>query len=95
MDKSYQHLRAKLHRRREEESEVVGGGLIVRVVACLLAFLCLAGVRLYGGALTHTVCERVDTYMQGETALSGAYRESVEAFNQFCDRLIELQAEDD
>ncbi len=95
MDKAYRKLRAKLHKRREAETETVGGGFILRVLVCLVVFLCLAMFLFSGGEKYAWLSSRLAYYMQGAPSVTEAYAESVEAFNQFCDRIVEGQISND
>ncbi len=94
MEKTYRKMRAKLRKRREEPA---GAGMwfLFRMFICLVAFLVFAGIKLRGGEVLLWAQNQVAYYMRGAPAIAQAYDESVEAFNQLCDRIIEAQNADD
>lgn len=95
MDKPYRKLRAKLHKRREAETETVGSSFFWRILLCFVVFLCLAGLCLHGGEKEVWFQKQLAYYMQGAPSFSEAYTETVEAFNQFCDRVVEERMRND
>ena len=95
MDKPYRKLRARLYKRRESEATSVGGSFFLRILVCTAVFLCIVGIRLRGGEQQAWLQNQLAYYLQGATSISEAYTESVEAFNRFCDRIVEGQSADD
>ncbi len=90
MEKRYRRLRARIRHKEEPEGRYAAG-FFMRTVVCLLLFLLLAGIRLYGQDIFLRAQNRIAACMCGETDLSGAYAQSVEAVNLFCDRIVEAQ----
>ena len=91
MDKTYRKMRSKLHKRKETTTDA-SGSFMFRLFVCMLVFLALAGIRLRGGELYGWVQAQIGACMYGEHGVVQAYNESVEAFNQFCDRVVEARA---
>ena len=90
MEKRFRRLRART-RYDDEACGTYGAGFFVRTVVCLLLFFVLAGIRFCAKDLFMRTQTQIASYLSGEVNLSGAYTQSVEAFNLLCDRIAEAQ----
>lgn len=89
MEKTYRRLRSSA--RKKTAVPVHASGFLVRMGICALAFMAFAAVKLHGGETLLWAQNQIDYYLFGAPAFSEAYTQSIEAFNQFCDRWVEAQ----
>ncbi len=90
MEKRYKRLNMRT-RHSEDKYNLYASGFVFRTLVCLLLFLMLAGIRFYGQELYLRVQNQIAACLTGEKDLVGAYTQSVEAVNLFCDHIVEAQ----
>ncbi len=91
MDKSYKKVRANLRRPKMAQPQIKGTGFILRMLLCFGLFLYFAFARLCGGDMLAQTKNGLEYYLRGAPDFVRARDESIEAFNQFCDRIVEAQ----